>query len=251
MELCEKLDLPRPFAVCRNNHNCSVSQQAYADQQDVAFDNRITTPGIHAMASFCSAPISTAALGFYEALGSKGDPHFTFVFALEYKDKNGGFLRWKIYRRLRQFELLREELKKLVTNSNMRLPKLPGVPSQQGFSMRGLVGSRSRSDESPAAQQNKLRLRLGDLHQWLADVIPLIHGLLRNNKLPTPTAAHWLNSANGRAMVLINCFLFSGANFPSPAAAPNSVPRGLSTAPVYVNNSSSSTGNVRNAGGQL
>ena len=220
MDLCERLDLPRPYAVCSDNRNCSLSQQAYGDRQNICSEvGNAVTPGIHVMASFCS-PISSSALGFYEAMSLSGEPHTTFVFALEYRVK-GQTLRWKIYRQLRQFELLREELKRLVANSSLRLPRLPGSTSQ-GFSMRSLsVGSRGRSgdDDSPAQQHSKLHARLGELHRWLAEVVPLIHGLLRNNKLPCPSVAHWLNSANGRALVMLNCFLFSSANIPTPRAA--------------------------------
>jgi hypothetical protein len=208
---CQELDLPRPFALHQNNYNSSAPKE----KEGLA----IFTPNV-----------DIEALGFYSAVSSSGQ-HTTFVFMIR-TDSSAH----KIYRRFRQFDLLKTYLRRMVSSS-LRLPKLPS---------HGLTLDVFSSD----SQDVRLLNRMNDLQGWLQEVATLVHGLPEENGKPAASSSkkskaqffarsisgsllqsqssssadaalppkQFSSSNAGKAVLALNCFLFSAANMPLPAA---------------------------------
>jgi hypothetical protein len=201
--VCQELDLPRPYALHQNNFNSSAPKE----KEDLA---------THYPA------VDIEALGFYNAVSSSGQ-HTTFVFLIRTDSTTH-----KIYRRFRQFDLLKTYLRRMASTT-LRLPKLPS---------HGLTLDVFSSD----SQDQRLLNRMNDLQGWLEEVTTLVHGLQGKSAPSSKSGSLFARSLSGalhqsgpssdaalspkkfaasnagKAVLALNCFLFSAANMPLSSA---------------------------------
>jgi hypothetical protein len=204
-ELCKQLDLPRPYATSSLNKNCSAPR---------------TDSAMHMM----DATIAIRGLGFYTAADKQtGNAHTTFVIELVTAGENNE-RSWKIYRRFRQFDNLRQSVRKYLQVENLQLPRFP----DSDWTLKSNLET----------QAEKLETRMNSLMQWLQDIVPMVQRLKQQKIVEqhhcTFSPEHWANSVYGKALAVINCFLFSAVNVPMlPFSAVGATTAVVSVLPGY------------------